>query len=228
MSRRRQFRLARTALGCVTLISLVVFLVSSHGSGRGQDASRSNGVRLSNTVSQHNTVSQPHVRSSVTLSRRTATAAAPDTGAIPTGNPLVRSPMTVYASACADVAVAREVIVSISMQRLFACDGEHLAMTTLVTTGSVEQNWATPLGTWKVYAKQTDRWLSGPGYSDYVHYWMPFFGNYGIHDATWQTFPYGSSLYRTEGSHGCVQVPLAAMGWLYSWAPVATVVQVVS
>lgn len=43
-----------------------------------------------------------------------------------------------------------------------------------------------------------------------------------------QTFPYGSSEYRSDGSRSCVQVPLAVMSWLYAWAPVETVVHVIN
>ena len=36
----------------------------------------------------------------------------------------------------------------------------------------------------------------------------------------------GSSLYKSEGSHGCVHFPAAAMTRLYQWAPVGTTVTI--
>lgn len=60
-----------------------------------------------------------------------------------------------------------------------------------------------------------------------VRYWVPYHGAYGIHDSSWQTFPYGSQRYRTDGSHGCTHVPLATMAWFYSWVRVGTPVDII-
>lgn len=99
-----------------------------------------------------------------------------------------------------------------------------MVRSTAVTTGNVAAGDATPTGTWVVQNKQTDRYLTGPGYRDFVHFWMPYHGDFGIHDAPWQTFPFGSSQYRTQGSHGCVHVPSATMAWLYRWTEVGSTV----
>jgi lipoprotein-anchoring transpeptidase ErfK/SrfK len=56
---------------------------------------------------------------------------------------------------------------------------------------------------------------------------VPFNGDFGFHDATWQTMAFGSSEYTTKGSHGCVHMPMPAIKWLYKWAKVnVTVVTV--
>ena len=100
---------------------------------------------------------------------------------------------------------------------------------TSVTTGSVVDNNQTPLGSWRVQAKQRDRYLVGPGYRDYVRYWVPFNGDFGFHDASWQTMPFGSPQFTTHGSHGCVHLPTPTMAWLYRWVTVGqTVVTVES
>jgi lipoprotein-anchoring transpeptidase ErfK/SrfK len=130
------------------------------------------------------------------------------------------------AAACAAVTVPHEIVVDIRRQELWACHGPQLAFSTKVTTGAVYLDEATPDGTWQIYAKQTHRWLSGPGYDVEVNYWMPFFGGYGIHDAPWQKMPYGTDDYLARGSHGCVQVPGAVMARLYAWAPVGATVHV--
>jgi lipoprotein-anchoring transpeptidase ErfK/SrfK len=130
------------------------------------------------------------------------------------------------ASKCAGVTASHEIIVSIKKQELWACSGATPFLQTKVTTGAIQKDWATPKGTWQIYAKQTNRWLSGVGYSVEVHYWMPFWGGYGLHDSPWQKFPYGSSLYRSQGSHGCVQIPLATMAKIFNWAPVGATVHV--
>ena len=83
---------------------------------------------------------------------------------------------------------------------------------------------ATPTGSWVVQGKQTNRYLVGPGYRDFVKYWIPFNGDFGFHDANWQTFPLGSPLYRSQGSHGCVHLSLPVVKWLYGWAQTGSTV----
>ena len=114
-------------------------------------------------------------------------------------------------------------VVDISAQRARMCSGSQQLRTTPVTTGMSAYGYGTPTGTWHVYAKVRDTTLypaAGGAYP--VHYWMPYDGPYGMHDSPWQTFAYGSSLYKTRGSHGCTHVPGPMMAWLFSWAGVGT------
>lgn len=53
-----------------------------------------------------------------------------------------------------------------------------------------------------------------PDYENDVTYWMPFWGGYGFHDATWR-YSFGGSEYLYDGSHGCVNLPYAAAELLY-------------
>ncbi len=135
---------------------------------------------------------------------------------------------------CAENGASKLLLVSISQQHLWACDGTRLVKDTAVTTGAPNApkgvDDSTPTGSWHVYSKQTNRYLSGCDvngcWHDYVQYWLPFDGSVGFHDASWQTFPFGSSEYRTDGSHGCVHLPADFISWLYAWAPVGTTVTV--
>jgi lipoprotein-anchoring transpeptidase ErfK/SrfK len=127
---------------------------------------------------------------------------------------------------CTQSKVAQLILVSIKEQRAWMCRGKTQMYSTLVTTGAVNVGNGTPLGTWQVQAKQTNRYLVGPGYSDFVKYWMPFDGDFGFHDASWQTMPYGSPGYRANGSHGCIHLPLPAMRWLFHWADPGTTVTI--
>lgn len=127
---------------------------------------------------------------------------------------------------CTANPVRQLVLVSITLQRVWMCQQTTQVYSTLVTTGAINVGDGTPLGTWAIQAKQTDRYLVGPGYRDFVHYWMPFNGDFGFHDAPWQTMAYGAPGYRDNGSHGCVHLPADAMTWLYQWAPVGTTVTV--
>lgn len=44
---------------------------------------------------------------------------------------------------------------------------------------------------------------------------MPFYGNVGIHDATWRS-SFGGNIYKTDGSHGCVNAPLYLAKTIYA------------
>ena len=75
-----------------------------------------------------------------------------------------------------------------------------------VVTGNENRNTPTPVGTYFLNYKQKNATLKGEGYSSEVTYWMPFNGNIGIHDAKWRN-SFGGNIYKTNGSHGCVNTP---------------------
>ncbi len=123
--------------------------------------------------------------------------------------------------------VPKLVLVSIREQHAWMCErNEQAYSTTAATTGAVSRNNGTPSGSWPAQAKQTNHYLTGPGYREFVHYWLPLNGDFGLHDAPWQTMPFGSPHYETLGSHGCIHLPAWAMAWLYYWAQVGTTVTV--
>ncbi|HEY4161241.1 MAG TPA: L,D-transpeptidase [Candidatus Saccharimonadales bacterium] len=137
---------------------------------------------------------------------------------------------------CAQNSSGKLLFVSISQQHLWACDGTSLVNQSAVTTGTTQVvngvDDATPTGTWHIYSKQTNRTLRGCDangcWNDPVQYWMPFDGEIGFHDASWQTFPFGGPAYHTDGSHGCVHLPTDFIAWVYGWASVGTTVTVES
>jgi hypothetical protein len=118
-------------------------------------------------------------------------------------------------------------VVDLSAQRARLCKHGEQLRTTLVTTGATALGYGTPTGTWHTYARVRNTTLypaAGGGYP--VKYWLPYDGPYGVHDSPWQNFAYGSNLYKTRGSHGCIHVPGPMMAWLFAWAPVGTRVRV--
>ena len=118
-------------------------------------------------------------------------------------------------------------VVDISSQSARMCHSGQQLRATWVTTGASAYGNGTPTGTWHIYARIRNTTLYPAGGGAYpVKFWMPYSGPYGVHDSAWQKFAYGSSLYRTRGSHGCVHVPGPMMAWLYGWAPVGTTVTV--
>ncbi|PZS34982.1 MAG: murein L,D-transpeptidase [Pseudonocardiales bacterium] len=131
-------------------------------------------------------------------------------------------------NACVGNAARQLVLVSVTKQRLWLCAAAHLVYSAAVTTGIDTPDTSTPTGSYQIQAKETDRiltLLSGAQYQ--VNYWIPFDAPlFGFHDSSWQRFPYGSPRYRTEGSHGCIHTPLAAMKFLYNWADIGAAVTI--
>ena len=93
-------------------------------------------------------------------------------------------------------------------------DGKCLVDTDLVS-GCVDLNMQTPVGNFYIYSRSRGIYLEGPGYKSWVNYWMPFTGGYGMHDALWRD-EFGGDIYLTDGSHGCVNLPLEAAKTLFN------------
>ena len=75
----------------------------------------------------------------------------------------------------------------------------------------VSGNMRAGMGTPQLYAyvrnKAKNVTLRGPGYESFVYYWMGIWQGYGMHDATWRG-KFGGEIYKTSGSHGCINLPL--------------------
>lgn len=99
-------------------------------------------------------------------------------------------------------------------------DGKR-ELETPIVTGNTGRRWGTPEGINYVYGKAVNRTLSGPGYAAHVNFWMPVKGNIGIHDAEWRS-EYGGEIYKTAGSHGCINTPYGAMSKLYGMVEIGT------
>lgn len=97
----------------------------------------------------------------------------------------------------------------------FYHDGE-LVLESDFVSGDVASGHATPEGIFAVTFKERDRILRGPDYESFVHYWMPFYGGYGMHDAMWRRV-FGGSIFLDNGSHGCVNLPLKNAEKIYGY-----------
>lgn len=85
-----------------------------------------------------------------------------------------------------------------------------------VVTGNVSNGNSTPVGTFRLNYKQKGATLSGENYRTSVKFWMPFYGNIGIHDASWRG-AFGGSIYKTNGSHGCVNTPYYLASTIFNY-----------
>jgi lipoprotein-anchoring transpeptidase ErfK/SrfK len=122
----------------------------------------------------------------------------------------------------------RYVFLSIHRQQMWMCAKQRVAYSTPITSGMVGQYTETPTGTFEVQGRNRNTTLTlNTGEAYPVKYWIPFDAPlFGFHDSPWQRFPYGSPKYQTEGSHGCVHMPLAAIRFLYGWADIGTTVRI--
>jgi len=126
-----------------------------------------------------------------------------------------------------DSSSGKHIVVSISQQYLWAYIGSTEEYSSPVITGANALGEGTPVGTWKIYGKASNVYLRGPTWDDFVQYWMPFYGPYGLHDASWRDpSQFGITSYPEDGSHGCVELPTATAAWLYGWALVGTSVTI--
>lgn len=103
----------------------------------------------------------------------------------------------------------------------FYKDGALLMDTDLVSGTYVMRDRRTPGGVYSLMYKQRNQVLRGRKledgtyeYEQPVKYWMPFNGGIGLHDANWR-YSFGGSIYRTSGSHGCINLPTAAATTIY-------------
>ena len=96
--------------------------------------------------------------------------------------------------------------ISLSRQHMWFFKDGQLLVSTDVVTGNHNNGWDTHTGVYAIMYKERDAALVGEGYNSSVKYWMPFYANTGIHDATWRS-SFGGSIYMNNGSHGCVNTP---------------------
>lgn len=116
--------------------------------------------------------------------------------------------------------------VDMKAQMLYYYENGRQKIKTAIVTGNTSRNMGTPEGVYTILKKMTDTNLVGPDYVSHVNYWMPIVGNsIGIHDATWRS-KFGDSIYKTAGSHGCINVPLSVMEKLYPMVVQGTTVVV--
>lgn len=99
-------------------------------------------------------------------------------------------------------------------QHLYLYENGAVVFETDFVSGNMSNGCETPEGVFGLTYKTTNAVLRGPGYATPVNYWMPFYGDFGMHDATWRG-EFGGQIYIADGSHGCLNLPLDAAALLY-------------
>lgn len=116
--------------------------------------------------------------------------------------------------------------VDISAQHLYYYENLTLKFESDIVTGNISAKHNTPTGVYYLRARQTNQVLTGKNYASHVDYWMPIIGNsIGLHDATWRS-RFGGQIYKTNGSHGCINMPHAKAAELFNMIQVGTPVVV--
>ena len=92
-----------------------------------------------------------------------------------------------------------------------------------VVTGNTSTGHGTGTGLYRIAYKQRDHLMVK--YNSFVHYWMPYNTRVGIgfHDASWRS-SFGGDIYRTNGSHGCINMPPEKAAELYNLINAGTLV----
>lgn len=105
--------------------------------------------------------------------------------------------------------------VNLTKQHLYYVKDDEIVLETDIVSGNLAWRLGTPSRICYVQGMYQKRILRGPGYASFVNYWVPVYKNIGIHDATWRN-RFGGDIYKTNGSHGCINVPLEQMELLFA------------
>jgi len=123
-----------------------------------------------------------------------------------------------------DIDEATYIMVSIKEQHLWYYQNGKLKISTDVVTGK-KGVWDTLTGRFRITNKVAGTYLVGADYKCWVDYWMLFDyrSQSGLHDATWLS-KFGGDIYKTKGSHGCVNMPYSKARALFNSVSLGTLV----
>lgn len=107
-------------------------------------------------------------------------------------------------------------------QHLYYYVDGNLKLDTDIVSGNISRGNGSPDGVFKIVYKKSPAVLKGEDYESNVTYFMPFAYNVGIHDASWRNGKFGGQIYKTSGSHGCINVSEDAATKLYDMVEVDT------
>ena len=111
--------------------------------------------------------------------------------------------------------------INLTAQHLFYYQDGVLILESDFVSGNSSRGYDTPAGVYGITYKQRDATLTGETYETPVSYWMPFNGNIGMHDASWRA-AFGGDIYKTNGSHGCINLPVPVAAELYGYVEKGT------
>lgn len=97
--------------------------------------------------------------------------------------------------------------VSIDKQHVWVYRDGECVMETDCVTGDSHLEHDTPKGIYYISECINGKYLTGDTYKTWVNKWMRLTNTgIGLHDAYWRS-TFGGSIYKTNGSHGCINLP---------------------
>jgi len=137
---------------------------------------------------------------------------------------LFTPPMTTVGGAPADPNGEKWVLINITLQYLWAYQGDQVLWQGYVSTGTAK--FATPPGSYNVLSKLPSQTMEGVLGGEYYN--VPdvpdvmYFTDRGhaLHGTYWH------NNFGTPMSHGCVNLPMDVADWMYQWAPVGMRVEI--
>ena len=108
----------------------------------------------------------------------------------------------------------------ITRQTVWLYRNGECIMTSPCVTGNIATGHGTRTGVFSIYEKTMNETLrgyenDGTPYTSHVERWMEFDNGNGFHDAKWRYGVFGGDIYKTNGSHGCVNMPTDKAKYLY-------------
>ena len=111
--------------------------------------------------------------------------------------------------------------INLTEQHLYYYKNGSIFQESDFVSGNMARGTSTPQLFAYVRNKATNVTLRGVDYESFVYYWMGIWRGYGMHDATWRG-KFGGNIYKTSGSHGCVNLPLNFIKQFYPEVEVGT------
>ncbi len=106
--------------------------------------------------------------------------------------------------------------INLTAQHLLLYVEGELILESDFVSGNSARGFDTPAGIYGITYKERNATLAGQGYRTPVSYWMPFNNNIGMHDAGWRK-SFGGNIYKTNGSHGCINLPYSVAEEIYGY-----------
>ena len=104
--------------------------------------------------------------------------------------------------------------INLTAQHLLLYVEGELILESDFVSGNSARGFDTPAGIYGITYKERNATLAG--YRTPVSYWMPFNNNIGMHDAGWRK-SFGGNIYKTNGSHGCINLPYSIAEEIYGY-----------
>lgn len=99
--------------------------------------------------------------------------------------------------------------IDLASQTMTYYENGQVALQSPIVSGNPNRGNGTPTGTFAINSHVPGKRLVGPTWNVWVDRWMQFTPNpchIGLHDANWRS-SFGGEIYKSNGSHGCVNLP---------------------